>query len=89
MAERFAALAEQLTPAFTPVLVAGFKAHLRDTVGRGVLGRDELETGDVAGAQELAVCFADLVGFTRLGGQVEAARAGHRRGPAGPSWPPR
>jgi adenylate cyclase len=76
VAERFAALAEQLTPVFTPVLVAGFKAQLRDSVGRGVLGRDELQTGDVAGSQELAVCFADLVGFTRLGGQVELTELG-------------
>ncbi|MGI9185873.1 MAG: adenylate cyclase regulatory domain-containing protein [Solirubrobacteraceae bacterium] len=76
VAERFAALAQQLTPVFTPVLVAGFKAQLRDSVGRGVLGRDELQAGDVAGAQELAVCFADLVGFTRLGGQVELTELG-------------
>jgi adenylate cyclase len=76
VAARFAALAEQLTPVFTPVLVAGFKAQLRDSVGRGVLGRDELQTGDVAGSQELAVCFADLVGFTRLGGQVELTELG-------------
>ncbi len=71
VALRFAELADQLTPAFAPILVAGFKAHLRDSVQRGVLGLAELETGDIAGAQELAVCFADLVGFTRLGGQVE------------------
>ena len=71
VALRFAALAEQLTPAFAPILVAGFKAHLRDSVQRGVLGLAELEAGDIAGAQDLAVCFADLVGFTRLGGQVE------------------
>jgi adenylate cyclase len=71
VALRFAELAEQLTPAFAPILVAAFTAHLRDSVQRGVLGLAELETGDIAGAQELAVCFADLVGFTRLGGQVE------------------
>jgi adenylate cyclase len=71
VALRFAELAQQLTPAFEPILVAGFKAHLRDSVQRGVLGLAELEAGDIAGAQELAVCFADLVGFTRLGGQVE------------------
>ncbi|HEX3978210.1 MAG TPA: adenylate cyclase regulatory domain-containing protein [Solirubrobacteraceae bacterium] len=71
VALRFAQLAEQLTPAFAPILVAAFKAHLRDSVQRGVLGLAELEAGDIAGAQELAVCFADLVGFTRLGGQVE------------------
>jgi adenylate cyclase len=71
VALRFAELAQQLTPAFAPILVAAFKAHLRDSVQRGVLGLAELEAGDIAGAQELAVCFADLVGFTRLGGQVE------------------
>ena len=76
VALRFAALAEQLTPATAPILVAGFKAHLRDSVQRGMLGRAELESGDIAGAQEMAVCFADLVGFTRLGGQVEVRELG-------------
>ncbi len=76
VAVRFAELAEQLTPALTPVLVAAFKAHLADSVRRGVLGRVELERGDIAGGQELAICFADLVGFTRLGGQVELRELG-------------
>ena len=76
VALRFAALADQLTPAFAPILVAGFRAHLRDSVQRGVLGLAELEAGDIAGTQDLAVCFADLVGFTRLGGQVEVGELG-------------
>jgi len=76
VATRFAALAEQLTPAFGPILVAGFKDHLRDSVQRGMLGLAELEAGDIAGTQEMAVCFADLVGFTRLGGQVEVRELG-------------
>lgn len=76
VADRFAALADQLTPAIAPVLVAGFTAHLRDSVGRGMIGRAELEAGDVAGAQEIDVCFADLVGFTRLGGEVELRELG-------------
>ena len=56
--------------------MAGFKAHLRESVQRGVLGLAELEAGDIAGAQDLAICFADLVGFTRLGGQVEVGELG-------------
>jgi adenylate cyclase len=71
VALRFASLAEQLTPATGPILVAGFKNHLRDSVQRGMLGLEELETGATGSSQEVAVCFADLVGFTRLGGQVE------------------
>jgi adenylate cyclase len=76
VALRFAALAEQLTPATGPILVAGFKNHLRDSVQRGMLGREQLEAGDPANTQEIAVCFADLVGFTRLGGQVEVRELG-------------
>jgi adenylate cyclase len=76
VALRFAQLAEQLTPATAPILVAAFKAHLRDSVGRGMLGRAELDAGEVAGSQEFAICFADLVGFTRLGNEVEALELG-------------
>ncbi|HWE09887.1 MAG TPA: adenylate cyclase regulatory domain-containing protein [Solirubrobacteraceae bacterium] len=76
VALRFASLAEELTPATGPILVAGFKNHLRDSVQRGMLGLEELETGDTAGTQDVAVCFADLVGFTRLGGQVEVRELG-------------
>jgi len=76
VALRFATLAQQLTPATEPILVAGFKNHLRDSVQRGMLGLSELETGDAPASQEVAVCFADLVGFTRLGGQVEVRELG-------------
>jgi adenylate cyclase len=76
VALRFAHLAERLTPALAPILVAGFKAHLRDSVARGMLGPTELVAGDVAGAQDMAVAFADLVGFTRLGGQIEVQELG-------------
>lgn len=76
VAGRFATLAERLTPALTPVLVATFRWHLRDSISRGFLGRAEREAGEIAGAQELGVCFADLVGFTRLGGQVEVEDLG-------------
>jgi adenylate cyclase len=76
VALRFAALTEQLTPAFAPELAAMLKAHLRENVRRGMLGRSEREAGGVAGAQEMAVCFADMVGFTRLGGHVDIEELG-------------
>lgn len=76
VALRYAALAERLLPSLTPVLVAIFKAHLRESVRRGVLGRAELESGRIAEEQEVAICFADLVGFTRLGGQIEVEQLG-------------
>jgi adenylate cyclase len=83
VAVRFAALAEQLSPALAPVLVATLRSHLRDAVDRGMLGRAEREAGGIAGAQELAVCFADLVGFTRLGRQIEIEELGGLAGRLG------
>src|SRR5579862_5670461 len=76
VAWRFAGLAEQLTPPFGPVLVAAFKGHLRETVQQGMISRAELAAGQLAGEQETAVCFADLVGFTTLGGQLQAEELG-------------
>jgi adenylate cyclase len=76
IATRFSLLAEQLTPALSPVLVAAYGQHLRESVGRGMIGRAERESGRLDGAQELTVCFADLVGFTRLGGEVEVEELG-------------
>ena len=76
VALRFARLAERMTPEFAPVLTATLKAHLRETVSRGVLGRAQREAGGFAGAPVIAVCFADLVGFTRLSGQVEIEELG-------------
>ena len=76
VAMRFTAMAEQLTPALTPVLAAAFKAHLRDNISRAVLRRTERELGQLADSSEIAVCFADLVGFTRLGAELEGQELG-------------
>jgi adenylate cyclase len=76
VAERFATLADELTPAVAPILTAAFKAQLADSVERGMIGRDQLEAGQAGEEQELAVCFADIVGFTRLGGQIEVQELG-------------
>jgi adenylate cyclase len=76
VARRFAEMAEQLTPAAAPILVAAFKAQLRDSVSRGALGRAELEAGNMTGSQELTVGFADMVGFTRLGSEIEPLELG-------------
>jgi adenylate cyclase len=71
VAQRFAFVAEQLIPALDPVLVAAYKQHLGESVRRGMLSRAERESGEVGGAQEITVCFVDMVGFTRLGSQID------------------
>lgn len=80
VADRFAALAEHLTPALEPVLAAAFKAHLREAVRRGMIGREDRAAGRVDQGQPLAVCFADVVGFTRLGAEVDVEELGHVAG---------
>src|ERR1035437_5522363 len=74
---RFAELAQRLLPATASIVVAGYEAYLRDSVQLGMLGPAELESGDAAGARQLTVCFADLVGFARL----RARLAVHEPGP--------
>jgi adenylate cyclase len=76
VAWRFASLAEQLVPAFSPVLLAAYRAHLRESVQRGMLSREELAAGRLVDQQEMGVCFVDLVGFTSLGGQIDAEELG-------------
>jgi adenylate cyclase len=76
VAVRFATLAEEFTPLVHPVLVAAYNPHLRDAVRRGVLGQAERAAGGPAEAQELTVCFADLVGFTHMGIQVDPQELG-------------
>ncbi len=71
VAWRFAEMTEKLMPALDPILVGAFRAHLRDWVRAAMISPDELAAGQVAGELELGVCFADLVGFTRLGGELE------------------
>jgi adenylate cyclase len=76
VAERFASLAEQLTPAIDPVLSAAYKQHLAEAVRRGILSSADRETGEAGGATEITVCFVDMVGFTRLGAEIEAQELG-------------
>jgi adenylate cyclase len=76
VAQRFASVAEQLIPAIDPVLVAAYKQHLAEAVRRGVLSQAEREAGEAGRAQEITVCFVDMVGFTRLGVQLDAQDLG-------------
>jgi adenylate cyclase len=78
---RYAQAAENLVPVLDPLLGYVLGVHLRDQVKTDVLLQAELATGRVEGARPIAVCFADLVGFTKLGERVppdELSGAGRR-----------
>ena len=51
-------------------LAATMETHLRERIERAALSRAEVEAGSLPGAREAAVCFADLVEFTRLSDQA-------------------
>jgi adenylate cyclase len=69
-AERLADATRALMPAIGPTLEYFFARHLLEFIRTDVIGSDALASGTVGQARETAVAFADLVGFTRLGGSI-------------------
>jgi adenylate cyclase len=76
VAQRYVDAVDRLGPALAPTLTYLFSLHLRELLRTDVMGAATLESGALATAQERAVGFADLVGFTRLGGTVPADELG-------------
>jgi adenylate cyclase len=76
LALRFAAAAEHMLPVFEPTLLYALRAHLLEQIRRDVIGEADLEAGEMGATAEVAVCFADLVGFTKLGEEVPTEELG-------------
>src|SRR5215475_11297808 len=76
LALRFAAAAEHLMPLIEPTLVYALRAHTLEQVRRDVIGAADLASGEIRGTAEVAVCFADLVEFTRLGEEIAPEELG-------------
>jgi adenylate cyclase len=77
LAVRYAEAAAQLYPLVDPMLSSVLALHLRHTTQAEVISAMERSGGQLPGSREVAVCFADLVGFTRLGEEVPAEELGH------------
>ncbi|HWM55298.1 MAG TPA: adenylate cyclase regulatory domain-containing protein [Solirubrobacterales bacterium] len=76
LAMRFAAAAEHMLPLIGPTLVYALQAHMLEQVRRDVIAAADLASGEIAGTVEVAVCFADLVEFTKLGEEVATEELG-------------
>jgi adenylate cyclase len=76
LARRFAAAAEYMLPLIEPTLTYTLQAHLLEQVRRDVIGSADLASGEIRGTAQLAVCFADLVEFTRLGEEIAPEELG-------------
>ena len=76
LAERYADAARELRP----LLAEGFEnvlgLHFREEVRRAAVASAEMEAGTLSAAEDITVCFADLVGFTRLGEKLPADELG-------------
>jgi len=76
LALRFASAAEHLMPLIEPTLVYALRAHTLEQVRRDVIGAADLASGEIRGTADLAVGFADLVEFTRLGEEIAPEELG-------------
>jgi adenylate cyclase len=64
---RFAEAMRTLHPQTLRTLEYLYETHLREQIRSDVIALAALTAGRLAGTSEVTVCFADLVGFTRLG----------------------
>jgi adenylate cyclase len=70
LALHYAQAVAQLYPLVDPLLSNMLAGHLRNSTQSEVIAAMERSGGQLPGSREVAVCFADLVGFTRLGEEV-------------------
>ncbi len=76
LAHRFEAAAQTMLPQLTPVLTYALQRHLIEQVRGDVIGAADLASGEVGKANEISVCFADLVDFTKLGERIDVEELG-------------
>lgn len=76
LANRLAQTAEVMLPLGTDFLVYAFQANLLEQVKRDVMGTADLVAGEIGGAVERTICFADLVEFTSLGEEIAPEELG-------------
>jgi adenylate cyclase len=73
---RYAEATRALTPVLDRSLSRLLRIHLRELARQTAVSEEQLRTGRLPETQAITVCFADLVGFTRLGEELEAAEIG-------------
>jgi adenylate cyclase len=76
LAMRFAGAAEHMLPLFEPTLLYAQRSHLLEQIRRDVIGAADLASGELGATTEVSICFADLVGFTKLGDEIAPEELG-------------
>jgi len=76
LASGYAQSVAQLYPMLQPLVANALALHLRQGAQTEVISELERRGGELPGSREVTVCFADLVGFTRLGEEVAPEELG-------------
>jgi adenylate cyclase len=76
LGHRLEEVSRALLPMAGPWLEHVFALHLREVLRHDVVTHEQLTTGRLDAAQDTAVAFADLVGFTALGESVPVEELG-------------
>jgi adenylate cyclase len=76
LALRFAEASRELTPLLGPTLEHVLAVQQRSLLRQAAVEASALAAGRLPDASEVAICFADLVGFTKLGERVEPSALG-------------
>jgi len=77
LAQRYASVTSELAPMLTPLINGLLNVHLRQMAESEAISEAERRGGQLPGSREVTICFADLVGFTRLGEEVPPEELGH------------
>jgi adenylate cyclase len=80
---RNAQAAREMLPRVTPLIEYTLRQHMRERLRHQAVSQAMLETGELPGAREVAVSFADMVAFTRLGEQLGLEEVGDIAGRLG------
>jgi adenylate cyclase len=73
LARAYSGLVEQVAPMLGPMIEDMLRLHLRHVVETEMISAAERHAGELPGARDVAVLFADLVGFTRMGEELDPA----------------
>ncbi|HEX6458093.1 MAG TPA: adenylate cyclase regulatory domain-containing protein [Thermoleophilaceae bacterium] len=77
---RYVQITRALEPELEPLILHVLNLHERERAKRVVVSRADIAAGSLGGSTPIAVCFADLVDFTRLGEDVDAVQLGQVAG---------
>lgn len=80
LSQRYETATAELVPLMASLLEHQYRVRLREGLRRDTVEPQALESGELGGAVEISVGFADLVGFTRLGERLPATDLGRLAG---------